>query len=178
MYQEIIDFWFDEINKSKWWTKDDEFDEHIRSRFSNIHSRAVKGELFQWRTTSLGMLAEIIVLDQFSRNMYRNTPKSFAYDLTALTLAQSAIAGGYDLQLDKEKRSFMYLPFMHSESLEIHDQAVVLFSKLGNESTLQFEYKHKEIIEKYGRYPHRNKILGRVSTPEETEFLKQPNSGF
>ncbi len=178
MYQEVIDFWFAEIDQSKWWTKDEAFDALIRSRFSDLHSRAIKGELFAWRDTGLGALAEIIVLDQFSRNMYRDTPKSFAYDLASLTLAQSAISRGYDFELDREKRLFMYLPFMHSESLMIHDKAVALFTSLGSESSLDFEHQHKNILEKYGRYPHRNKILGRVSSQEEVEFLAQPGSGF
>ncbi len=178
MYQEVVNFWFEEIDQSQWWTKDENFDDLIKSRFSNIHSKAVKGELFSWRNCSLGMLAEIIVLDQFSRNMYRDKAKSFAYDLTALVLAQSAISGGCDLELSEEKRSFMYLPFMHSESLTIHEAAVILFTKLGIESTLDFENKHKTIIEKFGRYPHRNEILGRVSTQEEVKFLTQPGASF
>lgn len=178
MPQKIITFWFEEIDKSQWWKKDENFDDLIRSRFLDIHNQAIKCELYSWRETSLGRLAEIIVLDQFSRNIYREKPESFAYDAMALTLAQSAIAGGYDLELNEEQRSFLYMPFMHSESVLIHEEAVRLFTQLGVESSLNFEKKHKAIIEKFGRYPHRNKILGRVSTQEEVEFLTQPGSSF
>ena len=178
MYQEIIEFWFDEIEKSQWWIKNDEFDEMIRKRFLKLHNKAVNCELFPWRKTSLGALAEIIVLDQFSRNMFRDSPQSFAYDSLALALSQSAIACGFDAELSPEKRSFLYMPFMHSESLEIHSVAESLFSKLGVQSTIKFEKRHKAIIEKFGRYPHRNKILGRISTPEEEAFLRLPGSSF
>lgn len=178
MYQEIIEFWFEEIEKSQWWKKDQSFDALIKSKFLDIHIKATKGELFTWRKTSLGMLAEIIVLDQFSRNMFRDEPKSFAYDSIALVLAQSAIAGGCDLELNTEQRSFLYMPFMHSESLFIHEEAVRLFTSLGASSPLEYENKHKNIIHKFGRYPHRNKILGRVSTLEEVAFLTLPGSSF
>ena len=178
MFEKVIEFWFEEIDRSLWFKKDESFDALIRSRFSAIHTRAINGELFEWRTTSLGMLAEIIVLDQFSRNMYRGKPESFAYDLTALTLAQSAIARLADADLTTDQKSFMVMPFMHSESPLIHHQAVSLFTKLGVDATLIYERRHQAIIEKFGRYPHRNTILGRASTPDEVEFLSQPGSGF
>ncbi len=178
MYQEIIKFWFEEIEKSQWWVKDENFDELIRTRFLDVHSKAIKCELFAWRETSLGALAEIIVLDQFSRNMFRDSPKSFAYDQLALALSQSAIARGIDSELSTEERSFLYMPFMHSESLAIHSVAESLFSTLGVTSSIEYEQKHKAIIEKFGRYPHRNRILGRESTPEEVEFLRLPGSSF
>ena len=161
MYQNIIEFWFKEIEKPQWWKKDESFDALIKSRFLDIHIKATKCELFSWRKSSLGMLAEIIVLDQFSRNMFRNEPESFAYDSIALALAQSAIAGEHDLVLNAEQRSFLYMPFMHSESLLIHEEAVRLFTRLGVSSSLEYENKHKEIIHKFGRYPHRNDMLGR-----------------
>lgn len=178
MYQNIIKFWFEEIEKSQWWKKDDKFDDLIKSRFLDIHIKATKGELFTWRKTSLGVLAEIIILDQFSRNMFRDEPESFAYDSIALVLAQSAIAEGRDLELNVAQRSFLYMPFMHSESLLIHEEAVRLFTELGASSPLEYENKHKNIIHKFGRYPHRNKILGRVSTLEELKFLTLPGSSF
>ena len=178
MYQNIIEFWFEEIEKFQWWKKDETFDALIKSRFLDIHNKATKCELFSWRKSSLGMLAEVIVLDQFSRNMFRNEPESFAYDSIALALAQSAIAGEHDLVLNAEQRSFLYMPFMHSESLLIHEEAVRLFTRLGVSSSLEYENKHKEIIHKFGRYPHRNKILGRMSTPEEVDFLTLPGSSF
>ena len=178
MYQEIIEFWFNEIDSSKWFIKDTGFDRLIIDRFSEVHTQAVAGELFPWRTTAPGSLAEIIVLDQFSRNMFRDTPQSFAHDTLALALAQSAIEKGFDTELSEEKRPFFYLPFMHSESLVIHTEAERLYAKLGNPSSAEFEHKHKIIIERFGRYPHRNRILGRASTPEEEVFLTRPDSGF
>lgn len=177
-YQDILKFWFEEITPKQWWTKDEDFDAMIRQRFTETHSKAVQCEWFTWRETSQGRLAEIIVLDQFSRNMFRDKAESFAYDHLALSLAQEAIAGGFDKSLSVQERSFLYMPFMHSESLLIHEEAVKLFTDLGVESTLEFEYKHKAIIDKFGRYPHRNAILVRESTAEEVEFLSQPNSSF
>ncbi len=178
MYQEIIDFWFSELEPSQWWQKDVAFDLMIQKRFGLLHKQAKAGELFEWRETALGSLAEIIVLDQFSRNIYREEPASFACDPVSLALAQIAISKGFDIQLTQSERSFLYLPFMHSESKIIHLVAVKLYERLGNPNNLQFEQKHKAIIDKFGRYPHRNDILGRVSTPEEVEFLKQAGSSF
>ena len=178
MYQEIISFWFEEIETSQWWVKDAAFDQLISDRFSGLHLQAINCELFSWRTTSLGALAEVIVLDQFSRNMFRDTPQSFAYDSLALALAQSAIAKGQDVELASRMRSFLYTPFMHSESPKIHVEAEGIFASLGIQSTIDFEKKHRDIIDKYGRYPHRNRILNRISTPEEAAFLMLPGSGF
>ncbi|BBB27070.1 DUF924 family protein [Amphritea japonica] len=178
MYQEIINFWFSEIDNAQWFIKDVKFDQLIIERFSEIHTQAVACELFPWRKTASGSLAEIIVLDQFSRNMFRDTPQSFAHDTLALALAQSAIEKGFDTELSEEKRPFFYLPFMHSESLMIHTEAERLYAQLGNPSSAEFEHKHKVIIERFGRYPHRNEVLGRISTPEEKIFLTSPDSGF
>lgn len=178
MYKEIIDFWFDRIDHQKWWEKDPNFDNLINARFGDVHRRAASGELFEWRVCAQGSLAEIIVLDQFSRNIFRNKPESFLYDSLALILAQTAISRGFDFELSEEKRSFLYLPFMHSESKLIHLEAVTLYTALGNPQNLEFELKHKAIIDQFGRYPHRNEILGRISTSEELEFLKQTGSSF
>jgi uncharacterized protein (DUF924 family) len=178
MYEEILKYWFEEIDKSLWWSKDDKFDQLIIERFSEVHSRAVSCELFEWRKTAEGRLAEIIILDQFSRNMFRDTPLAFAKDSLALVLSQEAISVGADKELSPIQRSFIYMPFMHSESLRIHEVAIDLYQKNGIQSNLDFARKHKEIIEKFGRYPHRNRILGRVSTEEEIEFLKQPGAWF
>jgi len=178
MYQEIIDFWFQEIEPAKWWVKDHDFDQLIRDKFLSTYNRAKECELYAWRTSAKGRLAEVIILDQFPRNMFRGRALSFATDPLALALSQEAISIGADLELNSSEKSFLYMPFMHSESLEIHVQAVTLFKKCGNESNLKFELRHKEIIETYGRYPHRNDILGRESRPEELVFLTQPGSGF
>lgn len=176
--QQVISFWFKEIDPSKWWVKDEEFDQEIKDKFLLAHQQATKGELFHWRVTPQGRLAEIIILDQFSRNMFRDTPASFSTDSLALILAQEAISNGDDALLSPTEKSFLYMPFMHSESLIIHDEAIKLFTALGNENNLAFEKQHRDIIEKFGRYPHRNNILNRSSTPEEIAFLQQPNSSF
>ena len=178
MYQEILKFWFEEIDPSQWWKKDDAFDQLIRARFSEIHAQATRCELYDWRADARGRLAEIIVLDQFSRNMFRGSPLSFASDTLALVLAQEAVSVKADLALSPTERSFLYLPFMHSESLKIHVVAMDLYQRNGIQSNLDFEIRHKQIIERFGRYPHRNAILGRSSTQEELEFLRQPGSGF
>lgn len=177
-YQDVIAFWFDELTPQDWFNGGDDIDQLIKERFAQVHSAAAQGELYTWRDSALGRLAEIIVLDQFSRNIGRDTSQAFAADPMALVLAQEAVAGGYDHQLNDQQKSFLYMPYMHSESLVIHEQAVELFSQTGLEHNLDFEFKHKVIIEKFGRYPHRNQILGRVSTEEELAFLQQPGSSF
>lgn len=177
-HTEILKFWFEEIDSSQWWLKDEMLDKRIVDRFSDIHSKAIRCELFKWRQTADGRLAEIIVLDQFSRNMFRDSELSFAYDPLALALSQEAISTGADRMLNSSWRHFLYMPFMHSESLEIHDVAMDLFKKSGIQEHLNFEIRHRDVIQKFGRYPHRNKILCRVSTEEEIEFLKTPESRF
>lgn len=175
----VLDFWFKEIKPEQWWKKDEQFDQMVRSRFQSMHQAAAACELSVWRETPGGRLAEIIVLDQFSRNMFRDTPRSFAYDALALALAQEAVRVGACEGLPANRKSFLIMPFMHSESKEIHKQAVELFiSDPGLKDNLDFELRHKKIIDRFGRYPHRNAILGRESTPEETEFLKEPGSSF
>lgn len=178
MYQSVLDFWFKETTPQKWWQKDPEFDAYIASRFGSVHARAVKCELFDWRQGPSGRLAEIIVLDQFSRNMFRDTPRAFAADNLALVLAQEAVSQQADKALQPIERSFLYMPYMHSESSLIHEQAEWLYRQNGLEDNLQFELRHKAIIDRFGRYPHRNAILARRSTPEELEFLQQPGSAF
>jgi len=179
--QDILDFWFQEITPSMWWQKDLAFDDNIKQRFGDIYNAArdcALGDSNGWRTTAQGYLAEIIILDQFSRNIYRDTPQAFISDPQALTLSQEAIKQGFDNSLSAVEKSFLYMPFMHSESLVVHETAVKLYEKNGIQNNLDFELQHKKIIEKFGRYPHRNIILGRESTPEELAFLQQPNSSF
>lgn len=178
MFQEILNFWYTEITPAQWWKKDADFDLNIKERFSDIHRQANACELSSWRATPNGRLAEIIVLDQFSRNIYRDTPKSFASDPLALALAQEAIANDADKMLSDSEKSFLYMPYMHSESPSIHVDAAALYSNAGLQANYEFELKHKEIIDQFGRYPHRNQILGRESTEEELTFLKQPGSSF
>lgn len=178
MYHEILKFWFEDAAPAQWWKKDENFDRIIIDRFSALHRSATRCELFEWRKDARGRVAEIIVLDQFSRNMFRDSPLAFAQDALALALSQEAISVGADKTLNPVLRSFLYMPFMHSESSKIHEVAVELFRKNGVENNLDYELKHKAIIERFGRYPHRNDILGRESTPDEIEFLKQPGSSF
>jgi uncharacterized protein (DUF924 family) len=176
--QDILHFWFRELNDTQRFAKDAALDAAMRARFGATLQAAARAELFGWRSTAEGRLAEIVVLDQFSRNIYRDTPDAFAQDPQALTLAQELAASGLDQSLPLAQRIFAYMPYMHSESLLIHAQALPLFAQPGMEGTLAFEHKHKAIIERFGRYPHRNTILGRVSTPDEQVFLGQPGSSF
>ena len=141
-------------------------------------ARAVQCELFDWRATPGGRLAEILVLDQFSRNIHRDREGAFAGDGIALALAQEAVSIGADQALPVDRRTFLYLPYMHSESAAIHEVAVSLFATPGLEQNYQFELMHKAIIDRFGRYPHRNAALGRESTPEELAFLQTPGSSF
>ena len=178
MYQEVLNFWFDECDERQWWLKDPDFDAQIRQRFRIWHSRATRCELYDWRRSAGGRLAEILLLDQFSRNMYRDTPDAFAWDALALVLAQEAVAAGADRTLAPTERNFLYMPYMHSESVHIHVRALELFTANGLQSALDYELKHKRIIDRFGRYPHRNAVLGRVSSNEELTFLKEPGSSF
>jgi uncharacterized protein (DUF924 family) len=175
---EVIKFWFEDIEPKQRFTKDPDFDELIRSKFSKTHDRAANGLLYKWRDHPLDALAEVIVLDQFSRNMFRDSNNAFAYDTLALVLAQEAVRRKLDAELEPTQKAFLYMPFMHSESREIHELALFLFDQPGLEDNYNFELKHKLIIDRFGRYPHRNAILNRDSTPDEVEFLKQPGSGF
>jgi uncharacterized protein (DUF924 family) len=174
----IIDFWFTELSNAQRFSKDEALDAQLRERFGATLSAAIAGELFEWRRSATGRLAEILVLDQFSRNICRDTSAAFAQDAQALTLAQEMVSRGLDQSLPPGQRAFAYMPYMHSESLLIHQHALALFSQPGLEGSLAFEHKHRAILEKFGRYPHRNIILGRTSTPEEEVFLNHPGSSF
>ena len=174
----ILHFWFTELTPKQHYAKDAALDEAIRTRFGATLEAAARCELFSWRETPEGRLAEILVLDQFSRNVYRDTPRAFAQDPLALAMAQELVASGQDRSLPLVQRSFAYMPYMHSESALVHAQAVELFSQPGLEDTLRFELRHKEIIDRFGRYPHRNALLGRASSPEELAFLTEPGSAF
>ena len=178
MYQDVLTFWFEEIQPKQWWSAEPAFDDLIERRFAGLLQQAAMGELYAWRADPKGRLAEIIVLDQFSRNIYRGKPQSFAQDAMALVLAQEAVAAGALQALAPDERAFLLMPYMHSESRLIHQQAEILFRESAPEGNYDFELQHKAIIDRFGRYPHRNVILGRTSTDEEIEFLKQPGSRF
>ena len=175
---QVIQFWFEESSPSNWFAKDTEFDDKIKVRFLDTYWAASQCELFNWRESAEGRLAEIIVLDQFSRNMFRDSAQAFAADNLAVALCQTAIDVGADQLLPVEKRKFLYMPLMHSESLVVHELAEKMFSQPGLEDNYEYEIKHKAIIEQFGRYPHRNAILGRESTRAEKAFLKLPGSSF
>lgn len=176
--QDIYNFWFKELTSKDWWSGSDQVDSLIRSRFLKTHTCAVAGELSHWRDNAQGRLCEIIVIDQFSRNIYRGDKRSFVFDSMALVLAQELVRLGLDCELSPTERSFAYLPYMHSESAKIHEEAVRLYKSEGLEYNYDFELRHKAIIDRFGRYPHRNQILERKSTDEEIEFLKTPGSSF
>lgn len=187
--QEILDFWFGSPGepdypkpKSFWFSKKPEFDEQLRIRFLIDYQKAAAGYLDDWMDSPDSCLALILLLDQFPRNVFRDTPEAFATDWEALSVAQHAVAKGYDHMLLPVQRWFIYFPFEHSENLEHQNQAVRLFQQLGDDpdsvSSIDYAVRHMQVIERFGRFPHRNKILGRISTPEEKEFLKHKGSSF
>ncbi len=175
---EVIQFWFEEVGPDRHFVKDITLDKEIKDRFEKTYWEILDGTHDSLLKSAEGSLALVIVLDQFARNMFRDTPQAFAEDNLALQFAKKAIDSGFDQVISSEKQRFFYMPFMHSEDSLVHEEAVKLFEALGNELTLKYEIMHKDIIDRFGRYPHRNKILGRESTPEELEFLEQPNSSF
>jgi uncharacterized protein (DUF924 family) len=182
---EILDFWFAQSKQAEyaqrrkvWFAKNPSFDQAIRTRFQTDYQLAAAGKLENWRETTQGCLALILLLDQFPRNMFRGEAQSFATDSQALAIAQHAIAQGFDQELPPIQRMFIYLPFEHSEDLEHQHQAVQRMQALPMEDVTDYARKHHAVIARFGRFPHRNKILGRANTPEEEEFLKQPGSSF
>jgi uncharacterized protein (DUF924 family) len=174
----VLRFWFEEIEPKQWWAVDPSFDDLVRSRFDQQLRQAAAGESWEWRGSARGRLAEVIVLDQFSRNIHRGTPGAFAQDAQALVLSQEAVDRGALQTLDEIERTFLLMPYMHSESRRVHVEAEALFRQFAPAQNHEFELRHKAIIDRFGRYPHRNAILGRVSSAEEREFLKQPGSSF
>ncbi|WP_427981521.1 DUF924 family protein [Agarivorans sp.] len=177
-HQSVLTFWFEQLKPTQWFAVDERLDQQIKQQFSALLAQAAAGELYSWRQNAQASLAEIILLDQFSRNCFRGSAKAFANDSLALCLAQHSVDKGYDQQLSVNQRAFIYMPYMHSESLLIHEQAERHFSQTGLEKQYQFELKHKQIIERFGRYPHRNQLLGRSSSPAELAFLAGPDSSF
>lgn len=174
----VLKFWFKELWAKDWWSGSEKVDQKIRDRFFNTHAKVVAGTYQPERTSPEAYLAEVIVLDQFSRNLFRGSQEAYAYDELALTLAKEAISLGYDEKLPKKQRAFLYMPFMHSESRAVHEDGLRLFEELGNRRQLKYEKVHKKIIDRFGRYPHRNAVLGRPSTPEEVEYLNTNHEDF
>lgn len=175
--KDVINFWFDEANQPFWFKKNDDFDAAIRRRFADLWPQAVRAELYGWRTNLEGRLAEIIVLDQFSRNLFHNSPQAFASDGMAQVLSQEAVRQPGFADLPASWRHMLLMPLMHSESRQVHALALELFRRHAV-SALVHEEQHKAIIDRFGRYPHRNATLGRESSAEELEFLKQEGSSF
>lgn len=169
--RQVLKFWFDDHGREDWFGGGRKFDALVKRRFGATQAAAATGELSAWRASPEGRLAEIIVLDQFSRQIHRGKPAAFASDAMALALAQEVVRAGADRAMPPEQRMFFYMPFMHSESLAVHRQAVRLFRALGNKDVLRFERGHRDVIARFGRYPKRNAALGRKSTRAELAYL-------
>jgi uncharacterized protein (DUF924 family) len=185
--EEVLEFWFgpldeqghvDAAHVSRWWKKDPAFDAEVRSRFGALHEAVLRGERDRWLTTPRGRLAFIVVLDQFSRNMFRDSARAFAGDARAVEIALDGITAGVDGQLAAHERGFMYMPLMHSESLAVQDRCIALFEAANDAGSAKFAERHRDIIRRFGRFPHRNAVLGRQSTNDELAFLAQPGSSF
>jgi uncharacterized protein (DUF924 family) len=186
----VLDFWFGAPGsawrgerRAEWWTKNPAFDAQIRARFSSWIERALAGQLRSWAQTPEGALAQIVLLDQFTRNAWRDTPRAYAGDARALDAARAMLHTGQDLLLPPEQRAFVYMPLEHAESLEAQDEGVRRFEQLVRESPvhadqLDYAQRHRHVVARFGRFPHRNRILARASTPEEEAFLLEPGSSF
>ena len=175
---DVLKFWFEQTEPDQWFKKDPAFDASIRERFLSLHEVLVSCETHGLLTDAQTALAAVIVLDQMSRNMFRDTPRAFATDPLALWIAEAAIARGFDAGLTKDQRMFLYMPFQHSEDCRSQARGVALMASLGDAEQIKWAEAHRAIVDRFGRFPHRNGILGRASTPEETEFLKRPGSSF
>lgn len=174
---EVLQFWFEELSSTDWFAKSDGIDAKIRARFLALHEQ-LSGTDAGGISSPREMLAAIVVLDQFSRNLFRGSPQAFAADPIARRLARLAIGQGFDKIMKNEERVFLYLPFEHSENIEDQKTSVALITLLGNEYWTRYAIAHLEIIERFGRFPHRNAVLNRVSKPDEIEMLKDPAKSF
>ena len=177
MPKEILEFWFSEGVSPFWFRRNDDLDKSITDGFLDTFVAADADQLGHWLDDAMGTLAFIITLDQFPRNMFRGSPRSFQTDDKALEAAKFALAQGFDKLIEDKQRQFLYLPFMHSEDLADQQICVSIYEKLGNENALDFAKQHHDIITKFGRFPHRNRVLNRQSTVAEIEFLKL-HAGF
>ena len=177
-YEDVLYFWFEPEHAELHFAENDDFDKIIRATFLETWKRASEGLLVDWRDTVHGRLAEIIVLDQFSRNLWRDDIRTYSQDKMAIALAQELVNHpNYD-RLTKDQKRFVLLPFMHSESLELHDWANKYYEELGDENLSYFEKMHRDVLEEFGRYPYQNEDLGRISTPEELKILQEKKDGF
>ena len=188
--REVLDFWFGEpgsatqgVARAEWFRKSAAFDAEIAQRFGRLVEQALRGDLLGWAAKPESALARIVVLDQFTRNTFRDSPRAFAGDALALDAARAMVAAGHDAALLPVQRSFVYLPFEHAEDLALQEESVRLFTQLhavapAMDSVLEYAHRHRAVIARFGRFPHRNAALARVSTAEELAFLEQPGSGF
>jgi uncharacterized protein (DUF924 family) len=183
--QEVLRFWFGptpRVARDVWFRKDAAFDTTVRSRFGGATIAALDGAYRDWTATPHGTLARVLLLDQFTRNVFRDTPRSFAGDREALAMSTAAVDAGHDRELDPWERWFLYLPFEHAEDRAAQERSIALYVRLRDEAglaaPLEWAERHAAIVRRFGRYPHRNAILGRESTPEEIEFLREPGSRF
>ena len=196
-FEAVLAFWFgtldehgasDAAHTKRWFTKDPEFDAEIAKRFGSLHEEVASGSHDAWLGSARGSLALVVILDQFSRNMFRGDSRSFAFDGRALEVALRAVDAGDDKKLARDERCFLYMPLVHSEKPELQDRAVALFTALRDESeepsktavakNLHYAELHRNIVRRFGRFPHRNAVIGRTSTPEEIEFLKGGGAAF
>jgi uncharacterized protein (DUF924 family) len=182
---QVLDFWFGpapHAERGVWFRKDPAFDAEIRSRFGTAIEAALSGTFADWRATPLGALARVLLLDQFTRNAFRDTPRAFVGDAQALATATAVVDAGHDRALDRYERWFLYMPFEHAEDVAAQHRSLALFGGLAAETgvpgNIEWAQKHAAIVRRFGRFPHRNEILGRASTPEELAFLREPGSRF
>lgn len=178
--KDVLEFWFEQTQPPQWFQVNPDFDRQILERYADAYDLAARGVYDDWKNSSDGCLALVLLLDQFPRNMFRGTAKAFATDPKALVIAKYALAKGFDQVLPPIKRRFLYLPFEHSENLNDQRKCVELFEKMKKDDPLGYDYalRHLKVIEQYGRFPHRNSILSRMNTPEEEEYLAQSGAGF
>jgi len=177
---DILHFWFEETPEKDWFQGGEAFDAKIKERFRSVYDSAAAGAFESWAEDAQGALALCIVLDQFPRNMFRGSAQAFASDDHALRVARQAVERGFDRELSPVQRRFLYLPFEHSEDLADQKRSVALFETIREEDELGYDYalRHLDVIERFGRFPHRNAALGRTNTAEEEDYLSQPGAGF
>ena len=177
-WRAVLDFWLLQIGPKKWFSRDDDLDDEIRIKFLALHTKAAAGALKSWRETAQGCLGEIILLDQFSRNLYRDDPRAFVSDSQAREILALALGRGFDTGMSAVEKRFLYMPLQHSENAADQERSVELFRTLEDDKTFEYTLRHQEIIARFGRFPHRNAALSRESSAEEIAFLREPNSSF
>lgn len=172
-HSDVLEFWFEDHDQDDWFGGKADFDRAVADRFGQLHEKVARGEAWSWRESTEGRLAEILVLDQLSRQLHRNSPIAYRQDKMALVLAQEAVGAGHDADVDPHRAMFFYMPFMHAESLVVQNEGVRLFQAMGDEDLLKYMLDHRDTIARFGRFPFRNKVLGRDSTPEELAYMDE-----